>query len=916
MGKMILPSQSQVFKVRNILIPLFLSLLFLQILFLIYFYTNQESNNQELSQEKFNRVKHTFERAIRDDIETMSATLKAISSNSKFQQLYTQRQKEELFKYTLTLFESLKQSNKITHFYFMDVEQKVFLRVHHPQRDGDLIRRSSMQQAVKSEQIASGLELGPLGTYTLRTVLPWKVQGKTIGYIELGQEIEHIINSIQRETLTDLAVFIELRNIQREQWQERVKHKGFPIGWEQLADWAIIESTGKMLTMEDIQWLSKNNFTGSKHYLISDPLIQVMVLPIKNALDKASGRLLIFYNTRERQQGFLTAIAQIISITLLITIVLLVLFYQILSRIKKSLNDSIADTLEQSRKLQDIMRSTADAIYAVDKHGLCTTVNRACSELLGYTDENQLLGKSFHQLVHHSYADGNHYPETECHTRRAMETGIETCSSDEVYWRKDGRSIPVEYNSYPIWRDNQVIGAVVSLRDISERIQSQQTINEMVYYDSLTGLYKREPFNQRLSEAIARYKRKQIFFSVLLLDLDHFKDINDSMGHSIGDKLLKSVSHALQSVTRETDIVARLGGDEFIVLQNDISTATDAAILADKLIERISRPLQIDDHKLKINTSIGIVFAADSEDDADTIMKHADLALYHVKKSGRGKFAFHSKQMTGTLMREVEISHEIDIALQLKQFSMVYQPQLNLLTKELVGIEALIRWHHPNKGLISPVEFIPIAEKRGKIINIGKWGLNEVCRQARHWLDNQVDFKRVAFNVSAIHFKMPDFYQQVITALEKYQLPANCLELELTESLLIEDIEYIQQVMDKLSSLGIVFSIDDFGTGYSSLVYLKHLSVSTLKIDRVFITDIIENQEDTEITKAAIDMAKALHLNTVAEGIELETQARILEDMGCINAQGFLFSRPLAAEDFENWLIQSEKTRGTSFQTE
>jgi len=312
-------------------------------------------------------------------------------------------------------------------------------------------------------------------------------------------------------------------------------------------------------------------------------------------------------------------------------------------------------------------------------------------------------------------------------------------------------------------------------------------------------------------------------------------------------------------------------------------------------------PIVIEQHNLKISTSIGIAIGADSLNDPATIMKHADLALYHVKKSGRGHYAFHSEHMTNTLLREVEISHDLDVALQQNDFSMAYQPLINLQTQEIVGVEALMRWLHQDKGNISPIEFIPIAEKRGQIIAIGQWGLEEVCRQARSWLDEQIPFQRIAFNVSALHFKMPDFYQQVVDALERNHLPPEHLELELTESLLVEDIELIQTVMEDLSLLGITFSIDDFGTGYSSLAYLKHLSVSNLKIDREFIRDMLEDQEDADITKAAIDMAKALHLNTIAEGIEMESQAELLQQLGCDNGQGYLFSRPLTPANYEKW---------------
>lgn len=423
-------------------------------------------------------------------------------------------------------------------------------------------------------------------------------------------------------------------------------------------------------------------------------------------------------------------------------------------------------------------------------------------------------------------------------------------------------------------------------------------IEHLAAYDTLTGLANRHLFVDHLQEAIGRCKRNHIKFSVLLLDLDHFKEVNDSLGHSVGDELLNAVAHRLQQISRNTDIVARLGGDEFIILQNDVAEFTDSARFAQKILDEFKQVFILDKIQLYTSVSIGIVTCKVDTLTAELCMKYSDLALYKAKQSGRSAFKFHNEAMSLSLLHEIELTADIKTAIKEDQFHMVYQPQINLTNGALMGLEALIRWEHPVKGRISPVDFIPTAEKRGLIADIGLWGLNEVCRQARLWLDEDIHFEKIALNISAQHIKAADFTRQILNALEKYQLSPGYLELELTESTFVDKFETIQTVMHNLGKKGVTFAIDDFGTGYSSLSHIKNLNVTYLKIDYIFVKDMLINDGDREIIKATIDMAKALDMITIAEGIEEQEQAELLTEMGCNIGQGYLFHHPMKAKDF------------------
>ena len=423
-------------------------------------------------------------------------------------------------------------------------------------------------------------------------------------------------------------------------------------------------------------------------------------------------------------------------------------------------------------------------------------------------------------------------------------------------------------------------------------------VQVMAYYDALTGLPNRALLQDRISVALASARRRREKVALLFLDLDQFKTINDSLEHSAGDLLLKGFAKRLKQGTREQDAVARLAGDEFVVLLSTVKETGDAAVAAQRIVDSMAAGFVVQDRLLNVTCSIGISIFPDDCTTGEALMKNADIAMYCAKQSGRNMFQFFTKEMSVQALERLRLESSLRGALQRKEFFLVYQPQVDITTGRITSVEALLRWHHPELGLIPPDKFIPFAENSGLIISIGEWVLKTACAQARQWQSDGLPVVPVAVNVSSVQFAQRNFVDLVRTALCETGLDPQYLELELTESLLISNADVMLAVLKDLKEMGVKLAIDDFGTGYSSLSYLRHFPVYKLKIDRSFVRDLTVNADDAAITDTIISMAKSLGLTVVAEGVENEDQFSFLQQHRCDEMQGFYFSKPLAAEDF------------------
>lgn len=443
--------------------------------------------------------------------------------------------------------------------------------------------------------------------------------------------------------------------------------------------------------------------------------------------------------------------------------------------------------------------------------------------------------------------------------------------------------------------------------EIEQRHDAQERLNRLAYYDSLTGLSNRVLFRDRFQQALAQAQRDKRKMAVILLDLDRFKDVNDSLGHPMGDRLIRVMAERFRRVVRDSDSIARLGGDEFTVLLTEVDTPESVSPIAERLLRYCAEPTQISGTDVYMSASLGVAIYPDDAGDIDSLLKHADTAMYQAKSAGGHGYKFYSPEMTARAAQRVALEGRLRNALERREFRLAYQPVMDLGTGHVVAVEALLRWECSDREQIGPGEFIPVAEETGLIVPIGDWVLEEACSQVRRWHDRGLYDLRVAVNVSSRQIGRERLVEAVLEALRRSGLPSRYLELELTERVFVDNTELVHKTLERLNDLGVHISIDDFGTGYSSLGYLKRLPIDTIKIDRTFVAGVPEDRDDAELTSAIVAMAHGLGCKVVAEGIETEAQLAFLQRQGCDDAQGFFFARPMFAEECETWLREWTK---------
>ena len=440
-------------------------------------------------------------------------------------------------------------------------------------------------------------------------------------------------------------------------------------------------------------------------------------------------------------------------------------------------------------------------------------------------------------------------------------------------------------------------GFVITFEDTTEQRRTQNQISHMAHYDALTDLPNRAHFYDEMDELFKHLPQSRAF-AVLSLDLDHFKNVNDTLGHPVGDKLLQAAAERMRGCTRETDIVARLGGDEFAILQLAFARPEDATSLAARLIDAVGAPYQLDGHQVVVGMSVGIAIGPADGTVPDRLMKNADLALYRCKEDGGGMYRFFEAQMDARMQERSALELDLRKALANDEFTLDYQPIVTLKNGKVTACEALIRWHQPERGLVPPLQFIPIAEETGLIVPIGEWVLNQACADAVEWPDGIA----VAVNVSPGQFKTAGFVNVVKNALAKSGLATSRLELEITELVLIQDSDGALAMLNQLKELGVRVAMDDFGTGYSSLGYLRSFPFDRIKIDQSFIRDLPKNKESLAILRAVVGLGSSLNIVTTAEGVETRNQLEILKTEGCTDVQGYFFSAPRSAAEVGRWL--------------
>jgi diguanylate cyclase (GGDEF)-like protein/PAS domain S-box-containing protein len=553
---------------------------------------------------------------------------------------------------------------------------------------------------------------------------------------------------------------------------------------------------------------------------------------------------------------------------------------------------------ESETRLRAIIATVADGILVIDDSLTIHMFNPAAERLFGYSLV-ECVGRKVDRLMVATNSE-----DTDFFLNSYMQSGdaaYNRYTSEVKGIRKDGKIFPMELTVSGMSLDKSNMFVAIC-RDISQRKQAEAELEALAKYDPLTGLANRNMFHERLNEALDGARRTDRSVGILFLDLDHFKDVNDTLGHPAGDELLKTVARRFENCIRATDTVARLGGDEFAIIATNLADRLDVLYLAERIIKSLDMPVPIDGQKVHTGTSIGITIYPDDAEDSERLLKNADLALYQAKSEGRNNYKCFYAQMNKDIQTRIKLENDLREAVENDSFVLYYQPQIDLRTGALTGLEALLRWQDEERGLVAPDKFLEIAERTRLILPITEWVLRTACKQVGAWQDAGLFSGRIAVNLSPADLRRPSLQQVVADILAEAGIEPQRLELEVTEGMIMGEIEVAVQTLQSIHSLGASIAIDDFGTGYSSLAYLRRFPVDVLKIDRSFVRDLAASTDDAAITQAIINIGHALGLRVVAEGVETADQLQHLKECRCDEIQGYLISRPLPVDEITKYL--------------
>jgi diguanylate cyclase (GGDEF)-like protein/PAS domain S-box-containing protein len=555
----------------------------------------------------------------------------------------------------------------------------------------------------------------------------------------------------------------------------------------------------------------------------------------------------------------------------------------------------------EKERAQLTLNSIGDAVVCTDVLGNVTFLNPIAEALTGCSAD-EAIGRPFAQVFR--IIDALDHRRSIDPMALVIETNKPLNLPDgSILIRRDGVESAIEDSTAPIHdRRGRVTGGVMVFHDVTQARAMSQKLSHLAQYDYLTDLPNRLLLNDRLTQAICVAHRHQQQLAVLFVDVDRFKHVNDSLGHLIGDRLLLSIAHRLVASVRSSDTISRQGGDEFVILLSSVAHAADAALSAQKILTVAGMPHRVEDHDLQVTVSIGIGIYPDDGTDAETLLKNADIAMLNAKDNGRNNYQFFKPTMNEHALERQSIEGSLRHALERREFELHYQPKMDLMSETLTGAEALIRWRRPERGIVYPQDFIPIAEQCGYIVPIGKWVLREACRQKRRWLDAHLTAIPIAINISAVELRSSDFVAHVREILQETGLEPQYLEFELTETAFMQDPQSTIAVLRTLKDMGIHLTLDDFGTGYSSLSYLKRFPIDSLKIDKSFVHGLCTDSDDSKLVSAVINLGRSFHLQVIAEGVETREQFLALQAQDCAEGQGYYFHRPIAADEFAKLL--------------
>ncbi|MCU7834358.1 MAG: EAL domain-containing protein [gamma proteobacterium symbiont of Taylorina sp.] len=552
------------------------------------------------------------------------------------------------------------------------------------------------------------------------------------------------------------------------------------------------------------------------------------------------------------------------------------------------------DLIEKNNKLllaDKIIENTNEGIMITDLKGIILSINKMFSKITGYSKQEATGQKA--NILH----SGKHV--SEFYQSMWQEIMSNNCWEGAIWNRRKNGEIYQEWLSICSVKDelDTTLFYVGKFSDLSSTKEAQSQLHYMAHYDLLTELPNRRFFNEQIEQSIAATQRSGKKFVIFFMDLDGFKAVNDSLGHKTGDNLLQQFALRLNKIVRKNDTASRFGGDEFTVIANNITSLDQVITIAEKILHAFRQPIIIEKHTIFIGTSIGISVYPDDSEEAIDLIKHADTAMYQAKEAGKDQYCFYTDEMGEKAKQRIQLEYELRIAIEKDQLVLYYQPQYNLATDEIIGLEALVRWQHPQRGLLSPGYFIPAAEQSNLIVALGDWVLNTACHQAGNWFNNGKKPVQIAVNVSPKQFQQKDLIESIKQILRQNNMSGGWLELEITEESLVTNISQVVETLNKLKKLDISLAIDDFGTGYSSLTYLKQFPIDVLKIDQKFVREISSDPSDEAIVKAVIALAEGLEMTALAEGVETSNQKEILAKLNCPCVQGYLYNKPMPAEE-------------------
>ncbi len=561
---------------------------------------------------------------------------------------------------------------------------------------------------------------------------------------------------------------------------------------------------------------------------------------------------------------------------------------------------------EAEKRYRNIFEYATEGIFQTSKEGYYLEVNPALARIYGYDTPTELIN-DLRNIKQQLYVDPKRRDEF---VQLMRERGSITNFESQIY-RRDGSIIWISENARTVYSpDGKLLYYEGTVEDITERKSYETQISHQATHDNLTDLPNRLLLTDRLQQVIQHAIREHYQIAVLFIDLDHFKNINDTMGHAAGDKLIQIIAERLRGCMRDGDTVARIGGDEFVLILPKLQTSSDQISHAvQRILDAIRKPCRIADRDFQISCSIGVSIFPDDGKDVESLLKNADMAMYKSKNAGRNNFKFYTQELNRIVTESIELEQQLRMALNNSEFELHYQPKISILNDEVNGAEALIRWRAPNRGLVSPARFIPLAEDTGLIEQLGAWVLEAACLQNRNWIDCGMSIVPISVNISPRQFRQPRLVDYIKSTINKYQIPPETLILEITETCMAQDLQKFIRILEDIKSLGVLIAIDDFGSGYSNLSHLKIMPADFLKADRSLIKGIEREEKDRAIYRAIVSMAHNLGMKIIAEGVETQVQYDFLRSIEVDEIQGFYFSMPLPAENFIHMLLRTSEKK-------